>query len=378
MRKTILAASAALLLAAAGCDPAHNYVTWDTGLHVKGSATEKVVSRSFKAQEGLDTVESKGTLDSGTFAGDPSGYRTSTEETTTAEEWTVVGDTWTENPLVPGEPTFSDVPVAIVEKVAVKNGTKAVEDMTVTEPNQGQKRETTTYTNQVIDRETTASTLGMAGDEYVVAISNLNLLWDPDLVEKWHDTRTPLPGLDYLVRANVAVGDFWVSPDGTTLYKAVARESVDVGGGRRVAATKVEMRKAEGVANDDLVGRCLFVPADGQGDYTDVSGISYTEQRKVHLNPGCEGKFAHYRTGYQWWSDNVLVAEDSTTFTVAIEDYGYEWMEFNNGKARRTAKELDVSRLPADAYLFVQYTYTETNRKWRVEQLNKAATPWSK
>jgi hypothetical protein len=381
MQRILFTGALAVVATLCACDSAHNYVTWGTGLHVKGTAAEESTARDYK-DEGQGIFESKGTLASGTFAGEASGTRTAIAKTSTTEEWSVVADTFTENPLVPGTPTFSGVPVAIVEKVAVKSGTVETIETTVDERPQGARHVVETRVFQNVDRETTASTYGLAGDEYVVQISNLNLLWDPDLVEKWHATRTPIAGLDALVMADVAVGDFWVSPDGSTLYKGVARERVDVGGGKFVTAVKVEMRKVEAVDNDSLVGRCLVVPGDDdttsnwtiEGNGTDGEGQTWS--RIVHLDPGCQGQFAHYRVGFQWWSDNVLVAEDTTTFEVQINDFGYEWLDYQDGKVRRTAKALNPASIPGDAHLFVAYTYTQKHRIWRVEQMNTITTPW--
>jgi len=372
----------AIMATLSACASEPGYIKWSVGLHVKGTVDETLTSKDFKDEAGVGIYESKGTLQSGTFAGEPSGTKTATTTTSSTEEWSVVDDTQTGNPLVPGTPKFSGVPVAIVEKTAVTSGTVETVETTVDERPTGTRHVLETRTFQNVDRETTASTYGLAGDEYVVLISKLSLLWDPDLVAKWDDTHAPIDGLDPLVMANVAVGDFWVSPDGTTLYKGVSRERVDVGGGRFVTAVKVELRRVESVNNDTLVDHCLVVPADDDtaSNWTTEgnsgTGEGQTSARKVHLDPGCAGTFAHYRVGYQWWSDNVLVAEDTTTFQVTVNDYGFEWLDYQGGKVHKTAKSLDPNSIPGDAHLYVAYTYSEKHRIFRVEQFNTIATPW--
>ena len=348
---------------------------------MKGTTTGRGRGRDFKDTDTNGTFESKGTIGSGTMVGESSGTKTSTTVQTVGEEWTVVGKTSTENPLVPGEPEFGKAPVAIVEKVTYTTGTTEVVEKTVEERPQGARHEFETRTLTHADQETAASTYGLAGDEYVVRISDLDLLWDPDLDGTWDETGTTLKGVDVLVMSDVAVGDFWVSPDGGTLYKAVSRERVPLTGGGSKVAVKVELRKVEN-AKDGLVGRCLVIPEDDVASQWTTygepgGGEGQTASRKVHLNPGCQGQFAHYTVGTQWWAENVLVREDTTTFKVEIKDWGFEWIDWSGNRTRRTAQALDPNAIPDGTSLFVEYTYTETHRVFAAELVNKTDTPWS-
>lgn len=343
-------ALAVLVAAVAGCEAEDGYANWSVGLKVRGTLTRQTITEAWVDQEGLDPYAAKGFLDAGAFAGDPNGTLKTVLDEVVAREWTVVGKTRLDNPLIPGKPVFSEVPVAIVEAVDVATGTLDVLETTVTESPANHRHTLQNHTNTPLPRETTAYTFGLAGDEHVVRIDDLDLLWDPDLVARWQDTGTPLPGVEHLVRANVQVGDFWVSPDGTTLYKAVRKESVDIGG-RRVAATKVELRRAGTVTNDRVLDRCLrkidtlastwtkeVQPGGGEGD------VRVTQ---VQLDPGCEAAFTHYRVGWQWWYDDVLVAEDTLAHTFEITDWGFEWISFDGGKARQTARELPSDQIPS-------------------------------
>ena len=373
----------ALAVAAAGCssDSGPGYAKWDVGLQVKGEATERIESKGMKDDEVNGTYESKGTMESGTFAGHSIGTRYSVAEFKTVENMTVVGETYTENPLVPGEPKFSAVPVAIVEMVREKSGITTTIESSAEERPKDQLHVVEATTVAHSDRETDASTFGLAGDEFVIKISNLDLLWDPNLDEKWHLTRTGIAGIEALVMTDLAVDDFWVSQDGNTLYKAVAKESLLVGG-TNVAAVKVELRKVEKV-QEGLVAKCLVVPNDDTASLSTTEGPSgagegETSLRKVHMDPGCAGKFAHYQTGFQSWSDNILVYEDTTTFDMTINDWGWEWVQVSEGnRSRRTARELDPSNVPSDARLFIEYTYTTTKRTYNVTEISTGFTPWA-
>jgi hypothetical protein len=363
-----------------GCEAEDGYANWSTGLKVRGTLTRQTMSEAWVHQEGLNPYAAKGFIDAGNFAGDPNGTRKSVKDEVIAREWHVVGRTKLDNPLIPGSPEFSAVPVAIVEAVDVSTGTLDTLETTVSESPAFQRHTLEEHTNAPLPRATVAYTFGMAGDEYVVRIDDLDLLWDPDLVTRWQDTGTPLAGVEHLVRAGVQVGDFWVSPDGGTLYKAVGRESVDVGG-RRVAATKVELRRAGNVGNDRVLDRCLRKVETLDSTWTTEGqpGGNEGETRvtQVELDPGCAAAFTHYRVGYQWWHDDVLVAEDTLTYTVTVTDWGFEWLTFDGGKARRTAKQLPSNQIPSGTYLYVQYDYDTIRTIWKTELLKVEDTPWS-
>ncbi len=378
MRQTWMMIAASVLVLA-GCEAEDGYSKWPVGLKVRGTLTRQTVSEAWVHQQGLDPYPAKGFIDSGNFAGDSNGTRKTVRDELIAREWTVVGQTRLDNPLIPGDPGFSSVPVAIIEAIDVGTGNLDARETTVSESPANQRHTLLQHTITPLPKTTSAYTLGLAGDEYVVRIDNLDLLWDPDLVARWREAGT-VDGVEHLVRADVQVGDFWVSPDGSTLYKAVGKESVDVGG-RRVAATKVELRRAGTATSDRVLDRCVRTVESLAGSYTidGVSGPGEGETRvtRVQLDPGCATSFVHYRVGWQWWHDNVLVAEDTLRHEIEISDWGYEWMTYDGGKVRRTAKEMVTNQMPSGTYLYVQYTYNTTRTIWKTEALRQEGTPWS-
>lgn len=377
-RRTItqaLAIATGVLIACGSAD----YATWPVGLEITGQATLREFEREFVHREGDTPRESKGFIAAGTFANDSSGEKWTLKERIQDSTWNVVGQTRLDNPLVPGDPAFSGVPVAVVEAVTVENGFDETFETFVTEPESGVRHTLEESGVQPVVAETTATTFGLAGDEYIVMIENLALLWTPDLVETWRGTGTPLPGVEHLVRRDVSVGDFWVSPDGTILYKAVARESVDIGN-RTVTAVKVELRQT-GNALDAIFSQCLAVTERVDSRWT-LDGPRVPDEGDVRtleagINPGCEDDFTHYRVGFEWWYQNVLVAADTTTHKVTINDYGFEWTTNDGVKTRKTARQLRANAVPADARLFVQYTFATEHRVYRTTSWTSPGTPWS-
>jgi hypothetical protein len=373
MRVATAAAGLAAILALAGCEQAHVYVTWETGLHVHGTATEVETEVAYAELEGSGVEESTGTILTGSLdvLGKKKGTHKATRTTTRDESWQIVGQTTSENPLVPGRDGFGEVPVAVVEGVTIENGTQKVEDETVEELN-GKLHSYKVEQFSNIDRATTASTWGLAGDEYVVKIESLPLLWDNDL----DDQADPLAGVVHLVRGNVAPGDFWVDPSGATLYKAVGTEPVTVGA-KVLDAVKVEMRETGNLDEKAVVSRCLTTPTDKDVSYT-TSGDNYVpgydhdnSAVTVRLDPGCGGAFLHHKTGWQLWYNNVLVKEDATYYVVKISNYGFTWFQ---GNSIQQAKALPDT---GDPRLFAEYTLTTKQRTFQADLWEVVATPWS-
>ena len=48
MQRILFTGALAVVATLCACDSAHNYVTWGTGLHVKGTAAEESTARDYK------------------------------------------------------------------------------------------------------------------------------------------------------------------------------------------------------------------------------------------------------------------------------------------------------------------------------------------
>ncbi|MBM4396855.1 MAG: hypothetical protein FJ087_14340 [Deltaproteobacteria bacterium] len=363
-----------------GCEKGDGFATWSTGLRVHGTGVVTEVSIAYTQVEGDEAKESNGFQTGGALVMGSTGKLRTEKRTDLVTDWQVVGQTRTENPLVPGKPVFGDVPVAIVEGVEVESGWSDARESIIIE-HKGGEHEGETYRQSFIDRATRASTWGFAGDEYVVRFSDLTLLWDPDLVEKWHATRTPLPGLDYLTLADAGVGDFWVHPNGRTLHKVVAREQTP---NRMFTGVKVELRETGNYDARNVIETCLHTTedVDEANTVTDDGwlqpGFDHPEllMPAVRLDPGCSGDFLHHKVGYEWWRSNTLVAEDATYFTIAITDFGWHWYD-DASKSRMTAK-VAPNNPPPDIRKYVVFTVTERHVVWNADKWEDVNTPWSR
>lgn len=378
MRKTLWVVLAVAALA--GCDKGNSYVTWDTGLHVAGKMTSVEVKIDYRSVQGQDREESSGAIDAGNFAGQSKGTTKVTTTTTSDLNWQVVGQFDTANHAFPGmengeEAWWDEAPVALVEAVSVDSTTSLTEKTTVDEV-KGQYHVLAETSETGADRNTKTSTWGLTGEDWVLLVSDLSLLWDA----KTPDAAVAAKG-KVLVKANVQVGDTWASDDGKTLYKAIRTEDVPVGD-HKVGAVKVELRRIFPVGDTNLVDACLTVTADTASRWTQDgpsgSGEGENADDVVRLDGGCEGGLQHGSEGFQWWHDNVLVKEDVTVWESKIKDWGFEWYTGNGATAaRHTAKTLSQANQP-DALLFVESTLTQTHRTFETTKYENVATPWAK
>ncbi len=289
---------------------------------------------------------------------------------------------------MPGWDAFGEVPVALVEATDVMKDVQTyTKEVSVSEQPAGQKHAVQTEDTGYQDRVTHAESFGLAGDEYLVRLNDLSLVWDPrwELWEMfWREDKVEgcceglaaaseyeklMAAITYLGRTGPSVGDAWVHPDGHTIYRAVAKEPVDIGG-RTVTAVKVELREVSNVDSTDILGRCIHEQVEGDVEWTTQGTPSADEGDhrlpRLHKDPGCEGDFVHRKTGYEWWYENVLVKEEATYYRVEIQDFGYEWLEWQGSKVLRTSQVKTTNAAAAGARPFVQFTYTTEKVAWQV------------
>jgi len=390
---TVVALSGLLV----GCETvmAPNYVKWVVGLHVTGGGSMDQITKSYKQILGDTAVEQKGTIDAGSFAGESSGTLETRNTGHVTRDMLIVGETRSNNPLLPGYDQYGDVPVFLVEQVEVTHdATSYSKEVTNEEQQANMLHSYQTENTSYADRVTAASTFGLAGDEYIVKINSLSMLWDPNW-ELWQlfwkdddldDCCTALEmgdayaglksSVEYLCRANPSKGDVWINPEGSTIYRAVAKEQVQVGG-RNVDAVKLELRETSNEDSMDIANRCLTIYNDTNSAWTlagtPVEGFDHSDTfPTVHLDPGCEGNFVHHKVGYEWWYKNVLVKAQATYYYVTVTDYGWEWLEVEG--ANKVLKTSHVqTAAAASARTFVEFTYTTKSIDYAVtgwEELN--------
>ena len=369
-------------------DGTPSFVRWPVGLHVTGQGTYEAATKAYKQVAEAAAVEQKGTLETGTFAGESAGTFERTQTFTTASDWLFVGETRSNNPLVPGRAAFGEVPVALVEATQVQKDIQTyTKEVSVTEQPAGQKHEVQTEETSFEDRVTRASTFGLAGDEYLVRLDDLSLVWDPrwELWEMfWKQRKIEgcceslaaaseyeklISAVKYLGRADPSVGDVWVHPQGHTIYRAVAREPVDIGG-RTVTAVKVEAREVSEVDSTDIFARCIHEQVEGDVEWT-TRGTPDPDEGdhrlpRLHKDPGCEGDFVHRKVGFEWWYQNVLVKEEAIYYRVEIQDFGYEWLEWQGSTVLRTSQVKTADAAAAGARPFVRFTVTVEKVAWQV------------
>ena len=78
----------------------------------------------------------------------------------------------------------------------------------------------------------------------------------------------------------------------------------------------------------------------------------------------------HQQVGRQWWSDEILLKGEMTTYTVTINDYGYEWYEPSedgSSCSRVTSTKKDDN----DAELFVEYTVVTTTSNYSAKSIEQ-------
>ncbi len=347
MRASIFVALPALAMTACAQGP------YPTGRIVELSGTTIVTSQSFKITGGGAPVEQKGTIGAGDDCGDArssAGKLTTRVEGRRTTHMEVVGQTRTGHPLLPGDDSFDPAWVSVVEATVTLEGkTTSIESF--------QGPSDWNETTETIDgKATNAATYALAADEYLVRLSSLGDLWK-DLddtggeAEEQRDVQAEL-----LTRRGAAEGELWPSLDGSRLYQAMGTESVETPAGKK-AATRVDVHAVAPIdpTAASVLERC--VSADPAHFDSTQSGARDVDTQQAHLDPGCESAFVHQTIGSEWWQNDVKVAEQATTWTVTVAEFGFESFDDVVGSCTRV---VSTTKDDPDATLFVQYTVTTT------------------
>jgi hypothetical protein len=212
---------------------------------------------------------------------------------------------------------------------------------------------------------TNASYYGVAADEYIVKMTSLGDLWT--------DLEDPAAQLAFELwtRHNPSAGDIWASTNGNSLYVYDGKEKFSLAGAT-MNTDRVLVYNAGNVDPEggDLITQCI-VTGSNQVDSTHPTGTDYAHALAL-LDPGCIGNFTHLQTGTQWWYGDVLVAYETTTHTVTVDDFGFEYYEKTGDTCYR---QTTVESGESSRKLFVQYTLETTELTYQLdtyEQLKAA------
>lgn len=338
------------LLLASGCAQG----PYPTGRVLELSGTSTVTTKSFKITGGGPPVEQKGTIGDGQDCAEArasSGKRTSEIRGTRTTRMEVVGQTRTGHPLLPGDDGFDPTWVSIVEAVSTLEG-----ETTSFESFVGPGADSTETREEGQGKITEAATFALAADEYLVKITSLGDLWK-DLDDEGGEAEEQRDvAVELLTRTGAAEGEMWPSLDGTRLYQAAGVEPIETNAGRRNALrVDVEAVMPLDPAAGSVLERCVTtspvkVSSSAPGGDVDTEA--------AYLDPGCEGAFLHQKVGSEFWAGPVKVAEDATTWSVVVDEYGYERYESFGGSCTRI---VSTTKDDPEAELFVQYTVTTTS-----------------
>jgi len=323
---------------------------YETGLKVTREAEEFRETKYYLAYEEGEPKERKGTLNAGgncETAAASAGDLTQQQTIRSVDQFTVIGQTESNHPLVPGTDTYGSAWVSVLSHTYVTEGdTYEEESYRVPGADPSEWEETREGEIGVL---TNVDYEGVTADEYVVQLNSMGDLWE-DLQTEGADLNVTL-----LTRKDAAADNIWSSVNGNMLYIAAGAEEIDVGG-EKVQAMKVEVYTTGDVdpAASNIVDTCLAVNRD---DFTTTHpAFEDGTVRTAHLDPGCEQGFVNQQIGTQWWYNNVLVKAALVTYEVTIVDYGYEWYEIAGDTCYRVTSG---TRDNSNGELFVEYSVTE-------------------
>jgi len=308
------------------------------------------VVTGWRITDGGEAIASKGVVGQGATCDDAAvsiGMRTTT---IWSEDWIkqgVIGQTQGEHPLVPGNDRDTDVDdfgkvwVSLVQRTHSTMGSQEVAESffnpTSEEPDYEE------FSHSDLPRETVADYYGVAADEYLVEV-DVNVFNNIDT------------GADVtlLTRHNPSKGDIWTSENGNSIHIYAGTEKIGVGA-KNVRADRVDIYAVGNVSPDSVLADCVHVGVEASSTTQSEEAPGWEEDSSVNqafLDAGCEGNFEHVKQGTQWWVDNVLVKEVSTSIEVEITSHGYEWYTQESGPCQRqTGARMQVS----DALLYAEY-----------------------
>jgi hypothetical protein len=365
MNRSILLSGGIILLAA--CNPA----PLKNGTVILGTSQAETVTKSYKNVEGALTerIGNKGFGDNCTEASEATSLVTTTSTLTRSHSWEVVGDSHTDQPLDPEEGREGRTAVSVIVEEIVSRGDVFTE---ATAYGVGPEGENVNSLDQTPDVAVTASRyFGLAGDEYLVELSPLDL-WTPvSFAEAGAGGDPDRMDLLLLTKRNPRNGDVWTSLDGSTLFRFLGKEKISVAGddynADKIGVYIVAESDPE-VAN--IIDDCLYT-----SNYQDVSNPGVEEDNivstSVLLDPGCDGQFMHQQVGTQWWFKDTMLKSEGTRWDVSIDAHGYEWFIQDGDTCSRFTG--NVAPEATTSKLFVQYSVTRTVETYQVDSIGEVA-----
>ncbi len=355
------------------------YWPYSAGMVVEGTEVANTTSISYKLIAGEEPVEQTGTIGVAALcsdAGSSTGTRTATTDEVREIRLEVMGNTRSDHPLVPGADKYGGINISVVFEEETVSGTETTVD-TYRDP-EGDIREWTETTQSDLGSVTTAIDYGVAVDEYYVRLDALDL-WQPvddaqttssDGVGDTGFVEVPAPdqSLSLMTMKKPGKGDIWTSLDGSHLYRKDAVETLAIGG-KNTRTDRVQVFTTGNVdpTAATLIEQCLDIGVvEGASDYQGVGGIL---TNSVSLDSGCVGEFTHQQVGTEWWDSGVLMASQLLTYSITVEDYGYEWYEADATANICTRQTSAVANPDEDAVLFIQYTVTTTESAFLVNSV---------
>ncbi|MFT4626836.1 MAG: hypothetical protein ACI8PZ_005516 [Myxococcota bacterium] len=366
MNRPLLFAVGAITLAA--CNPA----PLKNGTLIEGTSKVNTETRSYKLKEGGGPEErtgNKGVGDNCTEAGNATGRTVVTADLNLAHSLEVVGESHTDQPLDPEEGREGRTAVSVIAEKIVARGSMVTEADAY---DAGPEGEDVFSIDETPDVALTSSRyFGLAGDEYLVELSPLDL-WTPvSFAEAGAGGDPDRMDLVLLTKRKPKNGDVWTSIDGKTLYRYLGNEKLNAGG-NEFNADKVGVYI---VAESDPEVASMIDDCLSTGPFQDVTNPGVEEDNIVSsavlLDAGCDGEFMHQQVGTEWWGDDILLKAESTTWDVTVDAFGYEWyVQDGDTCARNTGP---VAPEDTGSNLFVQYTVTRTIMTYQVDSIGEAA-----
>ena len=354
-------------VALTACNPA----PLKSGTVIQGSSSAETVTKSYKNIDGtvVERTGNKGFGDNCTEAGEATGLTTVTSTEKRSYSWEVVGETHTDQPLDPEEGSEGRTAVSVLAEQIISRGDIVTES---TAYDAGAEGEDVFSVDQTPNVASTASRyFGLAGDEYLVELSPLDL-WTPvSFAEAGAGGDPDRMDLLLLTKRSPKKNDVWMSLDGNTLYRYLGKEKLSIGGSDynadKVGVYIVAESDPE-VAN--IIGDCLYA-----NSFQDVTNPGVEEDNIVSeavlLDSGCDGLFQHQQIGTEWWDKDILLKSELTTWDVSIDDFGYEWFIQDGDACTRFSGT--VAPENTTAKLFVQYSVTRTIENYQVDSIGEAA-----
>ena len=348
-------AGVAVLASLVGCSSGGPY---EVGLIVKSTAEVESITKTYREVTGKGVQESSGVIGSGEACSEAMSSAGNRMTQWVGEEQTniqVVGETLVPRLIPDDTHEQEEVWISLVMETTRTAGTAYTSEKR-NFPGED-PAETTTAVLEDRPVATAVRYYGVTAEDYVASFQ-LATLW-PSSGDGLNPADATL-----LTKNDPAKGDVWFSQNGNIVYMFSGSEDLSVGG-QKLKVAKVNMYVASGVevVDEGIMDTCINVGRDQLA--SDDDGVSYDDEVTL-LDVGCENNFRYTQSGSQWWSDGILVKEETENVDVAIVDYGWEWYEDNGGVCRR---QTSPNRPNSQAEMFLEYEVTTST-------VNRLASEW--